>query len=164
MARWEDDEFWTDSDEHHERFRFQDSDPGDDEPESLLEEPTTEALEGTVYMVPDPCWGFHIPHREDHPGACVCCDLGSRLTFLNKGTDPKAARGDRYLILVIEPTPENGLSKPTAFALDPRPIRLHRLLTLHHSPRRLGRLETHQFLTMRHHFDALRRLGGGDGP
>jgi hypothetical protein len=98
-------------------------------------------LPGSVYMVPDRVWGFQALGREDHPGACARCDVGLRQVWMFKGTDPASARLDRYSVLLVEPSAENGLHKTTAFALEPRQVRLHKVLLLHRSTRRLGRLE-----------------------
>jgi hypothetical protein len=146
MARWDDDEYW------------------DDAEESPPLVPVVLELEGSVYMVPDRIWGIQAEGREDHPGACVRCDLVARLTFLNKGTDVRSARPSRFLYVTVEPSPQNGLSKPTAFALDPRRVRLHVLRCLHQGREWLGRLEDHHFRAMRQHFDGLLQLLGGRLP
>jgi hypothetical protein len=112
-------------------------------------------------MVPDRLWNFQAPGRDHHPGACVRCDVVARLAFLCKGTDVGSARPDRYLYVTVEPSPGNGLSKPTAFALDPRRVRLHVLRCLHQGKELIGRLEDHYFCAMRGHFDAIVRLVGG---
>jgi hypothetical protein len=142
MARWEDDDFWDDL-----------------EPDPDSQVPVESELEGCVYMVPDRVWGFEAPDREDHPGACVECALIARLTFLNKGTDVRSARTDRYLVVIVEPSTQNKLQKTTAFALDPRRIRLHVLLNLHRSSRLLGQLEEVYFRPMREQFEALTGRG-----
>jgi ECF sigma factor len=142
MARWDEDDYWDDRDELQTRQRRPRSDEEQEEPSHPLPAvPVEQELEGSVYMVPDTLWEIFAPDRDDHPGVCVRCHLPARLAFLNKGTDPAFARPHLYLVVYIDPTPENGLGKRTAFALDPRRVRLHRLLTLHDSPRRLGRLE-----------------------
>jgi hypothetical protein len=143
MAHWDDDEFW------------------DDAEESPPQVSVTAELEGSVYMVADRLWGFHAEGREHHPGACVRCDVAARLAFLLKGTDLASARSGRFLYVNVEPSPENGLSKTTAFALDPRRIRLHVLRNLHRGQEWLGRLEHHYFLPMRQHFDARLRSAAG---
>ncbi len=146
MARWDDEEFWDDA----------------DEPPAQV--PVAEELEGSVYMVPDRLWGFRAEGREHHPGTCVRCDVPARLAFLFKGTDLASARPDRFLYVSVEPSPQNGLAKPTAFALDPRRIRLHVLRNLHQGREWIGRLEDHYLLAMRRHFDALSRRPEGSGP
>lgn len=113
----------------------------DDQPQVL--DPENE-LPGSVYMVPDRVWRFQAFGREDHPGACARCDVRLRQAWMFKGTDPASVRLDRYSVLLVEPSPENGLSKTTAFALEPRQVRLHKVLLLHRSTRRLGRLEPGQ--------------------
>jgi hypothetical protein len=147
MARWDEDDYWEDTDET---------------PDSQV--PVEEALQKSVYMVPDPFWGFEVFGRIEHPGVCVRCDLPNRQAFLNKGTDPRSARTDRYLVLSVEPSAENGLRKPTAFALDPRAVRLHKLLNLHKSPGPCGRLEDVYFRLMEEHFENLLRLLGRKSP
>lgn len=121
-------------------------------------------LPGSVYMIPDRLWAIQAKGREDHPGACVHCDLSARLSFLNKGTDVYSARKGRFLLVIVVPSAKNGLGKPTAFALDPRRIRMHKLLTFHQGKEWLGRLEEEYFRVMRDHFDAISRLGGRSSP
>jgi hypothetical protein len=125
--------------------------------------PVEQELVGSVYMVPDHLWKFRTPGREDHPGVCVWVDLKTRLAFLYKGTDLSAARADRTELILVEPSEENGLNKPTALSLDPHCIRLHILLNLHRSPRWLGRLEVAALFPLRQHFEALLRLFPGVG-
>lgn len=147
VAGWDDDDFW------------------DDEPETTPEQVSIQKeLEGSVYMIPDPLWRIKARDREDHPGACVHCALSARLCFLNKGTDVQSARRDRFLVVTVEPSAKNGLTKPTAFALDPRPIRLHKVLTFHRGKEWLGRLEEEYFRPMREHFETLSQFGGRSGP
>jgi hypothetical protein len=129
-----------------------DWDDGRDEPPAV---PVEEALPGSVYFVPDEVWGFEALHRLDHPGVCVGCDVPRRWGWLYKGTDARAAVAARYDALVVPPSPENGLGKPTAFALEPRAVRLHKVLTWHVSSRRLGQLEDEYFRPMRVHFLAI---------
>jgi hypothetical protein len=117
--------------------------------------PLEEELPGSVYFVPDEAWGFRAPHRRDHPGVCVACDVPGRRGWLYKGTDAGAAVVERYDALLVEPSDENGLGKLTAFALEPRAIRLHKILTWHAPPRQLGRLEDRHFRPMRAHFLAI---------
>jgi hypothetical protein len=45
--------------------------------------------------------------------------------------DGRAWRYGRYAVLVVEPTAENGLTRPTAFALEPRDIDLRILRRVH---------------------------------
>jgi hypothetical protein len=135
MACWDEEDYWDDAE--------------NDQPQV----PIVKELEGSVYMIPDRRWGFQAEGREDHPGACVRCDLPARMTYLNKGTDLHSARPDRFLYVTVEPSPQNGLSKPTAFALEPRRIRLHVIRYFHQGRELLGRLEDHYFRTMRQHFD-----------
>jgi hypothetical protein len=147
VVHWIDDDFW------------------DDRREPDLEQvPVEKELEGSVYMIPDQLWGFHAKGRQDHPGACVHCDLSARLSFLNKGTDLHSARLDRFALVIVESSTNNGLAKPTAFALDPRRMRLHKLLTFHEGKEWLGRLEEEHFRVMREHFEMLARLGGRADP
>lgn len=146
MPRWEEDEFWDDADEPPPQV------------------PVAGELEGSVYMVPDRLWGFRAEGREHHPGACVRCDVPARLAFLFKGTDLASARPSRFLYVNVEPSPQNGLDKPTAFAIDPRRIRLHVLRNLHQGRECIGRLEDHYFLAMRRHFETLFPPRPGDKP
>jgi hypothetical protein len=147
MSSWGEDDYWDDGDEP-----------------SPPQVPVAQELEGSVYMVPDKLWGFRAEGREDHPGACVRCDVAARLTFLNKGTDVESKRPDRFVYEEVQPSTHNGLSKPTAFALDPRRIRLHKLRNLHQGREWLGRLEEHHFRGMRQHFDGLLQLFGRGQP
>ena len=124
MSGWDDDDYW------------------DDEEEPPPQVPVAEELERSVYMVPDQLWGFRAEGREDHPGACVRCDVAARLTFLNKGTDAECMRPDRFVYETVQPSTQNGLSKPTAFALDPQRIRLHKLRNLHQGREWLGCLDS----------------------
>jgi hypothetical protein len=89
-------------------------------------------------MVPDRHWDI-TTSRDDHPGACVHYQPGDRGAILLKGTDaehPRSLKG----YYVVAPTEQNGLDKPTAFEIYPRPFRLHRLL-LYYPERYLGRLD-----------------------
>jgi hypothetical protein len=94
---------------------------------------------GTTYIVPDKFWGFRSVGREDHPGACTQCATAEHVAILVKGSDALLRRSFAPTF-VIEPTPENGLRKATAFELVPRAFRLRRLLLLHEN-RRAGRLD-----------------------
>ena len=100
-----------------------------DEPEPAAQEqpfdPFRELL-GAVVMVPNEHWGFSGVTSDQHPGACTHVATARTGGTLVKGTDanhPRAQRGH----LVVDPTPENGLDKPTAFELVPRVFRMHRL-------------------------------------
>jgi hypothetical protein len=51
--------------------------------------------------------------------------------------------------VTVEPSRENGLHKPTPFALDPRRIRLHVLRCLYQGWGWIGRLEELHFRALR---------------
>ena len=95
-------------------------------------------LPGAVLMIPNRHWGYELAHVVDHPGACAFHDPGALDAVLVSGTDAENMRA-RRAYHVAEPTPENGLSKPTAFLLAPRTFRLHRLKT-YFPERFIGRL------------------------
>jgi hypothetical protein len=116
-------------------------------PEVVEVDPGTD-LPGSIYMVPDKFWGFEAVGRIDHPGACVFCDVSGGSATLVKGTDLVSARPARTEILVVDPSPANGLLKPTAFAIAPRLFRIRRVALLHIN-RRLGALETDHLAYLR---------------
>lgn len=110
-------------------------------------------LPGSVYMVPDKFWGFQAIGRDDHPGACTRCDAAAALAILVKGSDIAGLRG-LHGYLVIGPTRDNGLKKPTAFALQPRPFRLRRVLLMHPN-RRIGQLDADDALRLQRELERL---------
>lgn len=95
-------------------------------------------LLGAVLMVPNEHWGFEGVTSDDHPGACTHVEPAGRNGTLVKGTDARHVRHPRGY-LVVSPSADNGLAKPTAFELVPRVFRMHRL-KLYFPERRMGRL------------------------
>ena len=94
-------------------------------------------LVGNLYRFPDKWWGFEAFGRDDHPGACVGYDdTGFRVTMI-KGTDTRAAHYGSVTI-VVQNTTENGLLKPTAFAIKPREFSTRRVELL--TDKLIGRL------------------------
>jgi hypothetical protein len=120
-----------------DRLRLEDRDL----PEIVEVDPGRD-LPGSIYMVPDKFWGFEAVGRFDHPGACVFCDPSGNATLV-KGTDLISARPGLQGLLIIEPSPGNGLRKPTAFAIAPRRFKSRRVALLHFD-RRLGSLEAEE--------------------
>jgi hypothetical protein len=138
MATWDDEDFWSDRDDGPTFQAIRPRRPPDGEedgpgpPPPLV--PVEEAFVGSVYWIVDRLWGFPAPDRAAHPGVCVRCDRNSQAAILLKGTsvrEDRAWRYDRYDVLVVDPTPENGLENPTAFALEPRPVDLRILRRIH---------------------------------
>jgi hypothetical protein len=137
MARWDEDDCWSDRDEAAafqpiRPLRPPDDDPDPEPPEPLV--PIEEAFVRSVYWVADRLWGFSAPDRSAHPGVCVRCDARNQQAVMVKGTsvrEERAWRYDRFEVLVVDPTPENGLKTPTAFALEPRPVDLRILRRIH---------------------------------
>jgi hypothetical protein len=109
-------------------------------------------LPGAVLMIPNRHWGFEVVSADDHPGACAFYRPEQRSGVLVGGTDADNVRWGKYF--VVDPTPENGLSKPTAFKLVPRYFRLHKL-KLYFPERHIGRLDGTTLRTLR---DELARL------
>ena len=125
---------------HGPRTRFRDE---PDDPQAAGAEPELfdpfGTLLGAVVMVPNRHWGFEGVTSTDHPGACTHVEMTGQEATLVKGTDAENIRNARSY-LVVEPTPENHLSKPTAFELVPRRFRVHRL-KLYFLGRQLGYLD-----------------------
>lgn len=119
-----------------------DSDPS---PDPFVFEPARD-LPGAVLMIPNKHWGFEVVSADDHPGACVAYADDRREGVLLQGTDADHVRQLRVYHLV-EPTPENGLHKRTAFRLVPRYCRLHRV-KLYFPERHLGRLDGETILAL----------------
>jgi hypothetical protein len=110
-------------------------------------------LPGAVFMVPNAQWGFASSTSEDHPGACLVFQSHDRSAVLLQGTD--AARlSSAQGYYVVPATPDNGLLKPTAFRLEPRYFRLHKV-RLFYPERYLGRLDDGVLLAL---CDELARL------
>lgn len=99
-----------------------------------------QSYRGSVYRVPDGWWGFDAVGRKEHPGACTAVNVEAGQAVLLKGTDARNVRGNSSRHVILQPTDSNGLLKPTAFALEPRTFRLHRVTLLHHE-RQMGRLD-----------------------
>jgi len=103
-------------------------------------------LAGDLFQVPDKWWGFDAFGRSDHPGACVgYVPPGFNVTML-KGTDLRSARYDEVHVLVQNDA-TNGLLKPTAFAIKPRPFSARRIALL--SDERIGQLSRNDLERMR---------------
>jgi hypothetical protein len=133
MARWEDDDCWSDADDPPRPRPARPPDEAGPEPAAPLVL-VEEAFVGSVYWISDRLWKIPPSGRVAHPGVCVRCDLRSQRAVLVKGASVRenhALRYDRYAALVIEPTDENGLIRPTAFALEPREIDLRILRRVH---------------------------------
>ena len=114
-------------------------------------------LIGHLYRVPDKWWGFEAYGRVEHPGACVGYDRrGVHVTML-KGTDPKSARYEHVHVLV-DASDSNGLSKQTAFQIQPRTFRARRVALLY-PERFLGSLSSKDLERMQ---AELIRLFGGE--
>ncbi len=150
MARWDDEDYWDDAD-----FAT---------PQPPPQRPIQQELEGSIYAIPDPLWGFTVPDRAWHPGVCVHCDLTAGLTFCSKGTDARRARLDRFPMVVVEPSPQNGLEKPTAFALDPRRIALNVLRKIHNADGWCGTLEAEPLGRLQLHLQRFLTRPGGATP
>lgn len=115
---------------------------GESDQEELDSSPpiSDEVYLGTVYRVPDAWWGFDAVGRNEHPGACTAVQSEAGQAILLKGTDARNVRRTYSHHVIVKPTTSNGLAKPTAFALEPRPFRMHRVALLHRE-RQLGRLD-----------------------
>lgn len=164
MARWDEEDYWDDADDPGPAHRL----PWDDEGVAAAEGPPApgplrQELEGSVYEIPDPLWGFTAPHREWHPGACARCDPAARLTYCYKGTDARRVRAKLFAMVVVEPSPENGLKKTTAFALDPRRIPLKVLRKIHNADGWRGALEEPFLRRMQTHLERWLARRGGTG-
>ena len=111
-------------------------------------QPSDEEFPGTVFAVPDRLWGFEAFGREDHPGVCTAWRPEAWQATLVKGRDAATDRGHPRTRLLVEPSRQNGLHKPTAFELAPlyRPLRRVRLL---YPSRRMGTLEPDLFAELR---------------
>jgi hypothetical protein len=109
-------------------------------------------LPGAVFMVPNEQWEIDSTTSTDHPGACVHYQERPGSAILVKGTDAVHVRNAPGYY-VVEPTPENGLDKPTAFELMPRYFRLHKV-RLFYPQRYLGRLDDATLFAL---FDELAR-------
>jgi hypothetical protein len=136
MARWEDDDCWSDADDPRDLRHVRPTRPLDEaEPEPAPPlVPVEEAFVGSVYWVSDRLWKIPPSDRVAHPGICVRCDLRSQRAVMVKGTSVRENRAWRYncyAVVVVEPTAENGLIRPTAFALEPRNIDLRILRRVH---------------------------------
>jgi hypothetical protein len=94
-------------------------------------------LPRSVYEIPDEYWGFRAYNRDSHPGVCTASD--GHLATLIQGTDPIAVIAAGRAHVLIDPSPENGLKKQTAFKLEPRRFRA-RKIGLMHFDRLRGRL------------------------
>jgi hypothetical protein len=137
MGSWDDEECWSDRDDaSFQRIRVSrplTQEEAEHEPDEQLVS-IAEAFVGAVYWIADRLWGFSAPDREAHPGVCVRCDSKHQQALMVKGTsvrEDQAWRYERYEVLVVGPTPENGLKTTTAFSLDPRPIDLRILRRIH---------------------------------
>jgi len=113
-----------------------------------------EELPGSVYKVPDKMWGFDAVGRIEHPGACTSCTPHQRQAVLLQGTDAKLAGRGYPQVVVISPSAPNGLTKPTAFAVEPRIFRLRKVELLA-KDRRIGTLEPAELNLLR---NALERV------
>ena len=109
-------------------------------------------LPGSTYRVPNSYWD--IPGGTFHPGACAWCSIAKQIATFVKGTDVKSARSDITPTLIIQPSPLNGLSKPTAFALAPRPITLKKAVLLHYD-RKMGILDPKDLAELRQRLSRL---------
>jgi hypothetical protein len=162
MTRWEEEEYWDDANEPPRRPAW------DDEAFAAVERPPApgplrQELEGSVYEIPDPLWGFAAPDREWHPGACARCDPAAGLAYSYKGTDARRVREKLFAVVVVDPTPQNGLKKTTAFALDPRRIPLPIFRKIHNADGWRGALEEECLRRMQTHLERwlARREGAG---
>lgn len=113
-------------------------DPEDDDPVPTNTLDPDHDLPGAVFMVPNEQWQIDSATSTDHPGACVHYQEHPCSAILVKGTDAVHVRNAPGYC-VIDPTPENGLEKPTAFELLPRYFRLHKV-RLFYPERYLGQL------------------------
>jgi hypothetical protein len=153
IGSWDDDDCWSDRDDV---TAFQpiracrppaEEEAGPEPPEPLVS--VEEAFVGAVYWIADTLWG--IPDRLAHPGVCVRCDHKMQQAVMVKGTSVRqsqAWRYERYEVLVVDPTPENGLKNPTAFSLEPRPIDLRILRRIHLEDGPRGRVPQELLWTM----------------
>jgi len=82
---------------------------------------------GLVLYVRDYLWGFDAPSRYSHPGACLGIDDRTQRATMLKGTDEQSGVAQSGPCYVVEPSATNGLTKPTAFGLEPRKIKLRPL-------------------------------------
>ena len=94
-------------------------------------------LPRSIYDVPDRFWGFHAFSRDMHPGACL--EANVHHAKLVQGTDHASYAAARHTCVLVDPSPENGLSKKTAFILEPRRFRAKKI-GLMHFDRLRGRL------------------------
>jgi hypothetical protein len=163
MARWDDDDYWDDAQERASvparRHRRDDDEEPPPSPAPL--NPVEEELEGSVYAISDPLWGFEVPDRDWHPGVCVRVDIKSSLTFCYKGTDASRARTDRFPMVVVEQSKQNGLEKQTAFSLEPHRIPLPILRKIHNQGGWKGSLESVYLLRLQDHLRQFERRPGG---
>ena len=95
-------------------------------------------LPRTIYAVPDKFWEFEAFGRESHPGACVQANMHEQLAVLVLGSDFNRRSVSHVL---IQPSHENGLTKETAFGLEPKSFALRKIGLLHFD-RKLGILST----------------------
>lgn len=159
MARWTEDEWWDDRDEppaHATRARGGDDDEDDDEPtEPDVPVAIQTGAEGSVYRIPTALWWFTAPNRHDRPGVCVRCDLAAGVAIMSVGRDPDSFFSQTSPVVLVAPTPDNGLRKRTAFALTPWPISIRMLQLCHNDGHWLGRLDGGSYAQIRNGIDAL---------
>lgn len=145
------------------RSRPRKDDPEEDAADASAQPiPAEEGLEASVYRIPTVLWWFDAPNRRDRPGLCVRCDLTERIAVLCPGRDP----GSRYsqgTVVLVDPTPENGLTKRTAFAMTPWTIDLRMLQLIHNDGQRMGRLAADVFDEILVHLAELWDSAPGDG-
>lgn len=166
MPSWDADEGWDDRDEPaFERFRKR---PSKDQDEDSADEPGFPVpmeleLEGSIYRIPSVLWWFPAPNRHDRPGLCVRCDLSAGVAVMCPGRDPNSPFSQGPLVVLVDRTPGNGLTKRTAFALTPWTISLRMLQLIHNDGERMGRLEIDIYTVIRAQLAGWKTPGAGGG-
>jgi len=143
---WDEDEAWLEG--RRRQREGEDRTPSEEQVGPLAED----ELPGSIYYVPHAVWNFPTRQPKDRPGVCVACDVPARWAWLCRGIDAASPVLRTHDAVLVPPSAPNGLEKLTAFLVEPSGVRLHRLLTLHDSPRRIGRLEDEYLLSLRQRF------------
>lgn len=111
---------------------------------------TDQDLIGSIYSIKDDIWNFPHSGREGHPGACLHAAEEHNRASLVHGTDANSYIAKLYHknSYIIETNFQNGLTKITAFILQPYHIRRRKLL-LYHIDRKIGCLNEKDVAVMR---------------
>jgi len=143
---WDEDEVWLEGRRSRRGAEYRA--PAKEQVGALAED----ELPGSIYFVRHAVWKFPTRQPKDRPGVCVACEVPARWAWLCRGIDAASPVLRTHDAVLVPPSAPNGLEKLTAFLVEPCGVRLHRLLTLHDSPRRIGRLEDEYLRPLRQSF------------